>query len=354
MSGSLEFNKIAAGVLAAGVVAMLSGFIAKQLIHPERLEEPAYQTAGMAEGATGSEHGGSTAAADVLEPVLPLLAAADPVKGQAVAKACATCHSFEEGGATKVGPNLYNIVGASHAHVEGFGYSDAMAALKGTAWDYEALNHFLANPKKAIPGTKMTYAGLKKVQDRADLIAYLRSLSASPAPLPTQEEIDAAVKAYEEALGGGASEATEASATTETTGETATTEATGTQTAETGGDLPSLLAAASPENGEKLAKQCATCHSFDKGGPNKVGPNLWGVVGGPAAHLDGYNYSGAMKDAAAAGWTWTFDNLDAYLENPKTAMPGNKMTYAGMKKAEDRADLIAWLRLQADSPVPLP
>jgi cytochrome c len=180
--------------------------------------------------------------------------------------------------------------------------------------------------------------------------------------LPTQEEIDAAVKAYEEALGGGASEASEATGTettgveatgTETTG-TETTEPTETQTAETGSDLPSLLAAASPENGEKLSKQCATCHNFKKGTAHKVGPNLWGVVGGPAAHAADYSYSGAMKDAAAAGWTWTFDTLNAYLENPREAIPGNKMTFAGMSKAEDRADLIAWLRLQSDSPVPLP
>jgi len=197
---SLEMNKVAAAVLTAGIVAMLSGFIAKQLVHPEAIHEDAYPIAvpeGQAPAAAAPQE-------PVIEPVLPLLANADPAKGQALTKACQACHSFEQGGPNKVGPNLYNIVGAPHAHAEGFNYSSAMQALHDKPWTYSTLNHFIAGPRNYIPGTRMTYAGMRSVEQRADLIAYLRTLSPDPKPLPTPEEIAAAEK---EAGGGEGGEA---------------------------------------------------------------------------------------------------------------------------------------------------
>lgn len=181
MAGS-TFNKIFMAILTATLVALLAGFISKKLLHPHIPEERAYKVE-VPETQT-ADAGAAAAAPAAPEPIAPLLAAADAGKGQGVAKACAACHSFEKGGANKVGPNLWNVVNAPHAHIDGFGYSDAMKALHDKPWDYEALNAFLANPKAAIPGTKMNYAGVKKAEDRANLIAYLRSLSDSPAPLP--------------------------------------------------------------------------------------------------------------------------------------------------------------------------
>jgi len=175
----LFINKVAAAVLSAGLLAMITGFIAHQIYHPHMPEKAAYV---IAEGVASSA--GQTAAAPAgPAPVAPLLAKASADNGQVVAKKCASCHTFEKGGANKIGPNLWNVVGGKMAHAEGFAYSGAMQGM-GKAWDYESLNVFLYSPKDLVKGTKMTFAGLKKDQDRADVIAYLRSLSDNPKPLP--------------------------------------------------------------------------------------------------------------------------------------------------------------------------
>lgn len=112
-----------------------------------------------------------------------------------------------------------------------------------------------------------------------------------------------------------------------------------------------LLAKASAEKGQASAKQCAACHTFEKGGPNRVGPNLWGVVGRKMASEAGFNYSAALK---AKGGTWTFDELSKFLANPRAAIPGTNMTFAGLSRDQQRADVIEFLRGRADSPVPVP
>ena len=185
---SLEMNKIAAGVLCAGLVAMAAGKIADVLVDPKPLEKNAYvvnvEAAGTASVAT-------TPASPKNEPVLALIASADPVAGQKVFKKCAACHSVDSGGKNKVGPNLYQILNAKLGAKDGFNYSSALKAFERAAsWDYNALNGFLKKPKEYMPGTKMGFAGLKKVSDRAAVIAYLRTLSDSPAVLPTAEEIE--------------------------------------------------------------------------------------------------------------------------------------------------------------------
>ncbi len=118
--------------------------------------------------------------------------------------------------------------------------------------------------------------------------------------------------------------------------------------------LPVLLASATEKSGEKIAKRCVACHTFDKDGPNRTGPNLWAIVGAPVAGKDGFSYSGALKAVGAEGRVWDFEKLDAYILNPKGYIPGNSMNFAGLKKPEQRAALIKYLRAQADTPIPLP
>lgn len=117
-------------------------------------------------------------------------------------------------------------------------------------------------------------------------------------------------------------------------------------------DFAPLLAAASPDDGQTLfSRRCTACHTTEAGGANKIGPNLWNTVGGERASVEGYSYSGSLRDMAGA---WSFDDLDAFLTNPKAFVAGTKMNFAGLRKPEDRAAIVAYLRLQADSPVPLP
>jgi cytochrome c len=112
-----------------------------------------------------------------------------------------------------------------------------------------------------------------------------------------------------------------------------------------------LLAKADADHGATLARQCMACHNFAKGGPNMVGPNLWGVVGGPHDHKADYSYSDAMQKFPGK---WDYESLNKFITKPTAYVPGTKMGFAGLKKPEDRADVIAWLRLQSDSPEPLP
>ncbi len=115
--------------------------------------------------------------------------------------------------------------------------------------------------------------------------------------------------------------------------------------------IAGLLASADVEAGKSIFKKCAACHSAEKGGPNKVGPGLYGVVGNDIADHDGFAYSGAMKELPG---NWTYDALNQFLFKPKAFLAGTKMAFAGLRKAEERAAIIAYLRAQDDAPEPLP
>ncbi len=121
--------------------------------------------------------------------------------------------------------------------------------------------------------------------------------------------------------------------------------------ADLGPSLATLLNSGDTGKGERQFGKCRACHTLEAGGRNGVGPNLYGIVGAPVAARDGYSYSSALVEF---GGEWTFDRLDAWLANPKLAVPGNKMSFAGLRRPDQRADLILYLRSFADSVVPLP
>lgn len=194
---SSYFNAMAGAFLAVVFVVMTVSIAGDAIFHSEAPETEGYALVALEGGtAPAADTGGS----DTLPPIAPLLASADVEGGQKSFRKCVACHTVEDGGANKVGPNLWNIVNKPAATVDGFGYSSAMTDYADggqTVWDYEALNRFLEAPKRYIKGTAMGFAGLRKEDERADVIAYLRSLSDSPAPLPdpaaAQEEAPMAV-----------------------------------------------------------------------------------------------------------------------------------------------------------------
>jgi cytochrome c len=168
-------NVIAMMVLGAGIVALGSTIVSGEIFDNERPEKMGYVVEGVE-----AEAGDVAAVADV--PIATLLASADSAKGAEVFKKCASCHSITQGGANGIGPNLWATVGKPHGHVAGFAYSDALKSVPGN-WDFEALNAWLKNPKAYAPGTKMSFAGLSKGEDRANVIAYLNA-QGSNLPLP--------------------------------------------------------------------------------------------------------------------------------------------------------------------------
>lgn len=329
---SLELNKSAAAVLTAGVVAMTAGFVANLLVHPKELEEPVY----VIEGTGGG--GEAAPQEEMLASVIPLLGGADPASGETLFRACQACHTVEQGGANKVGPNLWNVVGADIASHDGFSYSDALAGLEGE-WTYEKLNEFLADPRGFAAGTKMTYGGMKDVEDRADIIAYLRSLSDSPAPLPTPEEVEAAEQAAAEAEAA-AEQPAEGAAEGEQGGESAAAV-----------DPAAQVAMADASDGENVLRQCTACHTFEAGGANKVGPNLHNIVGAQVASVEGFTYSDAMQEF---GGEWTIERLWQYLQDPRGVVPGTRMTFGGIRKNEDLAGMIRYLWENTENPPELP
>src|SRR5882757_7401868 len=148
----LGFNKIAAAVLTAGIIAMVSGVLAGFVVHPKSLEKNVYVVAGVE---APKEAAGSGAKGP--EPIAPLMASADAKAGADISKKCAVCHTFDKGGATKIGPNLFGIVGEAIAEGKGYQFSDALKGKHGT-WDVDTLNDWLYKPQAFAKGTKMTFA----------------------------------------------------------------------------------------------------------------------------------------------------------------------------------------------------
>lgn len=177
---SFELNKILGAVLATCLVLLTLNISANAIFSPA---PPARQGFAIAvPDAPGETQ--QAAPAEPEKPIAVALATASVEKGIAAAKKCASCHTFEKGGANRVGPNLYEVMTRGHAAVAGFNYSAAMQGLKGHNWSYDELDKFLASPRTAVKGTTMSFAGISRQSERADLILYLRSLSDNPPPLP--------------------------------------------------------------------------------------------------------------------------------------------------------------------------
>jgi cytochrome c len=177
---SFELNKIIGAILATCLVLLVSSFTASALFSPQLPEKP-----GFAIAVKETPEGGAKEAAPApSEPIEKLLQTASVDKGAAAAKKCQACHTFAKGDKNGVGPNLYGIVGDKKGEGRNFNFSVAMKG-KGGTWTIDDLNQFINSPKGYVPGTAMGFAGIQKDSERADVIAYLNTLSDSPAPLPT-------------------------------------------------------------------------------------------------------------------------------------------------------------------------
>ena len=187
MMSHIDWNQIIGCILLGLLIGMMTSFVAQLLVVPEEVDTLVYPL-------EVSEPSSQTVSTEPVfrgpEPITALLIEANAERGQKLARVCSACHSFDVSQALKVGPPLWNIVSASIAGHEGYNYSSALANQEGI-WSYEALNEFLYNPRLFSPGTKMTYVGLSKTQDRADIIRWLRELSDNPVdiPIPSEQEV---------------------------------------------------------------------------------------------------------------------------------------------------------------------
>ena len=316
----MYLTKVFTATLIAGIAFFVSGWIGDTLVHPERLAHPAIRIATPEASAPSG-----APARQALPPVAALLASGDAAAGATYAKTvCTACHTFNDGGKAGIGPNLYGVVGGPIDHMQGFNYSDALKAKHGT-WTFDALNQWLYKPSAFAQGTRMTFAGISDAKQRANVMLYLRSLSGQPEPLPAPDAEPAQAPAASAFAAANEAEP----------------------------PIAELLATADPARGQAdtLKYACIACHTFTEGGKAGIGPNLYGVVGGPHAHMPGFAYSDALKSKQGP---WSYEELNKWLTKPAAYAPGTKMLLAGVPDPKDRADLIAYLRGLSANPEPLP
>ncbi len=353
---TMTITKAAGALIGALLIFMLAQWAGAAL----------FSTGGHGEASFVIEVEGDAADAEVPEvSFAEMFAAADPAKGEKIFKKCAACHKLEPG-ENATGPSLYGVVGRAVASVDGFGYSDAMAA-HGGEWTPEHLSEFLTKPSAVVEGTSMSFAGLDKVLDRVNLIAYLNDHSDAPyvmeaaaateADAAAAAETDTTETADEATTEAAPSETTEAApaateqaaseapaadsgaAATETAPAATESDAAATDAAPAeSADAGAVLAGADIEAGSKVFKKCAACHKVN--GENGIGPHLDGVVGRPIASVDGFSYSDALK---GLGGEWTPERMSEFLAKPRDFAPGTSMSFAGLRKDEEIVNVIGYL-----------
>lgn len=316
-----RLNQIAMAVLGALLLIFGTKTLINIAFEEHEPEKPGYEVA----GGKHEEKAGEKPAAAAGSELPTLLAKADAARGETTAAVCKACHSFEAGQPSPVGPPLHNVVGRKIASVEGFNYSPALKAHAGDVWTYEHIDAMIHKPSDFAPGTLMGFPGLPDEQQRADVIMFLRTKTDNPPPLPQVTATAPAAEAEGAVKPGGE--------------------------AAPGAKILPALAKADPKKGEAAVAACKVCHSFDKGAPSPIGPNLYGVVGRKIASVEGFNYSPALKSKEG---NWTFENLDVWLTNPQALAPGTAMAFPGLPDLNTRADVIDYLRTKSNNPMPLP
>lgn len=292
-----RFNTIAGWTLFSGVVLLGLSAVSSRYFHAGKEQRPdpmGFAIEGVAQEGGAKKDG---------PPFESLLASADIAKGEKTFAKCATCHTIDQGGANGLGPNLFGVMGEGIGSGRGgFAFSDGLKG-KGGKWDWTTMNEWLTNPAAFAAGTKMSFPGLPDAQERANVIVYLNS-KGSNLPLPAVPEAAAA--------------------------------------AEGKGEAAPAAIVGDAAKGQKSFAKCAACHTANPGGANGIGPNLAGVFGeGVAQGRGGFAFSDALK---GKGGKWDEATLNAWLENPASFAPGTKMTFAGISDAQERANVIEYLK----------